>query len=218
MFAFLICDPACPRAKAMVGFISCGYYPSSPIFPQFAIHEPVIKFFNKMFMKGPCSRPAFVHALKEAIGDSVDTDALRLLPDIYKPFLDVCSAWLEVQSVLQTKFIHLLECCNSPECSLFGIDSDIEDLSTLEELFSIWASSNNAERRPLPLKIRCSACFGCSPKAKTTFLCFDGNFQHKRFGPRARKSKTEVHELMSRDLRENRLFIPTIPPSEVYPV
>ena|ERR1700736_1825344 len=59
---------------------------------------------------------------------------------------------------------------------------------------------NMHELQPERLCDMCPACFG-TPQATHLFVCFDGNFQHKRFG-----TKGEELELSARDLRDKRMF------------
>ena len=61
---------------------------------------------------------------------------------------------------------------------------------------------NDSDLLPLfQLRDICSACFG-NPRAEIAFICFDGNFQHKRLA-----TKNEASDLSCRDLRDKRIFV-----------
>jgi hypothetical protein len=100
------CHVDCSRSKAMWGFISHGYYPSAPIAPRFAIKEEIIIFFHFMHMSGPSSKLTYCHAIQRFV--KIRTLSHIVVPDLYKSFLGVYSAWLQVQSQLQHNMEHIL--------------------------------------------------------------------------------------------------------------
>jgi hypothetical protein len=90
----------------MLGFLSLGYYPSSPVIPKFAIKENVLILFHFMYMHGPSSKHTYCHGLKSLL--KYNTDPKITIPDGYKPFLSVYSAWLDVRAQLQVRLEHLI--------------------------------------------------------------------------------------------------------------
>src|ERR1700686_2596962 len=77
MRRFVICDFTCNRKPAMVGFLSQGYYPSSPHEPRFALAEDVVEFFHLMYMKGLSSKQTFCHALQRFVECRTDIEVLH---------------------------------------------------------------------------------------------------------------------------------------------
>jgi hypothetical protein len=61
---FTVCNDDCPEKDAFPGFISKGYYPTTPKKPNNALHVDVIEFFHLMYMKGPSSKQVYVQALR----------------------------------------------------------------------------------------------------------------------------------------------------------
>lgn len=61
--SFDIYDPSCPSKDAILGFLSQGYFPSSPKKPEYAIEKNIIDFFYEMNMTGTCSKQVFYQTL-----------------------------------------------------------------------------------------------------------------------------------------------------------
>jgi hypothetical protein len=64
---FVICDKDCPFKDAMPGFLQKGCYPSTPLRPKFAFKDGVIKFFARMYFKGPSSKVNFCNTITSFI-------------------------------------------------------------------------------------------------------------------------------------------------------
>ena len=140
MMKFEKCDSSCFRSKAMWGFISLGFYPSSPVAPKFAFKEDIITFFHFMHMFGPSSKLTYCHALQQFI--KLRTPASVLVPDLYKPFLGVYSAWLRVQSQLHNNLEHIISTAES-----LALPLNNEIIST--EIATEVAISNESQNAPL---------------------------------------------------------------------
>jgi hypothetical protein len=67
---FIICEKDCPFKDAMPGFLQKGCYPSTPLRPTFAFKEGVIKFFARMYFKGPSSKTNFCNAITSFIHEA----------------------------------------------------------------------------------------------------------------------------------------------------
>lgn len=70
--AFQVCSNDCPFFLGKLGFISKGYYPSSPVRPQFALHEDVLVLFYKMQMSGPCSKYSYCLAIQSLVQNKIE--------------------------------------------------------------------------------------------------------------------------------------------------
>src|SRR5271167_4576081 len=64
MIRFIICKDDCRYKNGMPGFVSQGYYPSSPKRPEFAIATHIFLVFHLIHMKGPSSKQGFCTALQ----------------------------------------------------------------------------------------------------------------------------------------------------------
>ena len=64
MMRFTVCRDDCSYGNAMPGFVSRGYYPSSPKRPKFAFSIDIFHFFHLIHMKGPSSKQGFCTALQ----------------------------------------------------------------------------------------------------------------------------------------------------------
>jgi hypothetical protein len=64
---FEICEKNCPVHNGMLGFISKGFYPSSPVRPKFAFHNDVLDLFHEMYMRGPSSKHVYARAIRAII-------------------------------------------------------------------------------------------------------------------------------------------------------
>jgi hypothetical protein len=101
-----MCDKSCPRQPAMLGLLSLGYFPSSPVKPKFAIKQNLLELFQNMNMKGPSSKHTYCYALLKLLRRNSHPSIF--IPEMYKPFLSIYSAWLDVQFQLEVKFEHLI--------------------------------------------------------------------------------------------------------------
>ena len=63
MRQFEICATDCSRHSGMLGFVTKGFYPSSPRKPQFAVHQNVIEMYNHMEKLGPSSKQVYIGAM-----------------------------------------------------------------------------------------------------------------------------------------------------------
>jgi len=61
---FKVCHEDCPFKNGMPGFLSQGFYPSSPKQPQFAISTNILLFFHLLHMKSPSSKQGFCTAIQ----------------------------------------------------------------------------------------------------------------------------------------------------------
>ena len=64
MMRFTMCEEDCSHKNGMASFLSQGYYPSSPKWPQFAFAIDIFQFFHLIHMKGPSSKQGFCLALQ----------------------------------------------------------------------------------------------------------------------------------------------------------
>jgi hypothetical protein len=64
---FISCDENCPFKNAMPGLLQKRCYPSTPQRPAFAFEEDVIKFFARMYFKGPSSKVNFCNTITSLI-------------------------------------------------------------------------------------------------------------------------------------------------------
>ena len=64
MMRFIICKDDCRYKNGMPGFLSQGYYPSSPKRPQFAFATNLFIVFHLIHMNGPSSKQGFCAALQ----------------------------------------------------------------------------------------------------------------------------------------------------------
>lgn len=101
-----MCDKSCPRQPAMLGLLSLGYFPSSPVKPKFAIKQNLLELFQNMNMKGPSSKHTYCYALLKLLRRNSSPSIF--IPEVYKPFLSIYSAWLDIQFQLEVKFEHLM--------------------------------------------------------------------------------------------------------------
>lgn len=101
-----MCDKSCPRQPAMLGLLSLGYFPSSPVKPKFAIKRNLLELFQNMNMKGPSSKHTYCYAVLKLLRRNSHPSIF--IPEVYKPFLSIYSAWLDVQFQLEVKFEHLM--------------------------------------------------------------------------------------------------------------
>jgi hypothetical protein len=84
-----------------------------------------------------------------------------------------------------------------------------EDVFAQEDVLKVWSSLDNPnlkESRLAPLNSLCSGCFGL-PQADLGFICFDGNFQHKRMKDRNQNTPK------NQDYGGKQLFVDTPLPS-----
>jgi hypothetical protein len=263
----------------MLGFLSLGYYPSSPVIPKFAIKENILILFHFMYMRGPSSKHTYCHGLKSLL--KYNTDPKITIPDGYKPFLSVYSAWLEVRALLQVRTEHLISsvekilsaaeisvrdyCDKTPVSIATSMDDNIPSpietsmddnsdnipsptlmmddpddaviLSMPDESRttilpseshntaaadinprSIWISLDTSHLGPIPLRLLCRGCFGISPAPQTGYICFDGNFQHKRYSTRQKDAIEPYSGPSDRELRDQRVFVPSLTPQQVLPI
>lgn len=110
-----MCDKSCPRQPAMLGLLSLRYFPSSPVKPKFAIKQNLLELFQNMNMKGPSSKHTYCYALLKLIRRNSHPSIF--IPEVYKPFLSIYSAWLDVQFQLKVKFEHLQLSSITPEAT-----------------------------------------------------------------------------------------------------
>ncbi len=61
---FTICETNCPYKDSMLGFLSQGYYPSSPKRPKYAFAIDVFELFHLIHMNGPSSKQGFCTAFQ----------------------------------------------------------------------------------------------------------------------------------------------------------
>jgi len=66
---FIFCHAACPYKDALPDFFRKRCYPSTPQRPSYAFSEDVLKFFAKMYFKGPSSKVNFCNAIKSFLDD-----------------------------------------------------------------------------------------------------------------------------------------------------
>lgn len=72
---FIVCKDDCRYKKGMPGFLSQGYYPSSPKQPRFAFATHLFLVFHLLRMKGPSSKQGFCTALQSYF------ELLKYLPE-----------------------------------------------------------------------------------------------------------------------------------------
>src|SRR5947207_14843116 len=65
MMRFIVCKDDCRYKNGMPGFVSQGYYPSSPKRPEFAFATDLILVFHLIHMRGPSSSQRFSTALQK---------------------------------------------------------------------------------------------------------------------------------------------------------
>ena len=61
---FIVCKDDCPYKNGMPGFLSQGYYPSSPKRPEFAFSTRLFLVFHVIHMRGPSSKQGFCTGLQ----------------------------------------------------------------------------------------------------------------------------------------------------------
>ena len=61
---FVVCKEDCQYKNGMPGFVSQGYYPSSPKRPEFAFATDLFLVFHLIHMRGPSSKQGFCTALQ----------------------------------------------------------------------------------------------------------------------------------------------------------
>jgi hypothetical protein len=69
-----MCSQDCHLQSGMLGFITKGFYPSSPVRPQFAFYEDIMRFFYGMFTRGTCSKPVFIGSLRSLLQAKTDIE------------------------------------------------------------------------------------------------------------------------------------------------
>ena len=144
-------------------------------------------------MRGGSSKEAFANTLHEQclIKTDVGETNLEDLPQkttFYKRFLRLYSVWLDV------KALQLMFCENTIMRSLQNTGQELEmgtdSRRRIDDL-----------QRPWPLRLLCSACFGSDPQPEIAMVCFDGNFQQRRFNSARQRPNPK------REFRDRRLFI-----------
>jgi hypothetical protein len=65
MMRFTVCKDDCPYKNGMPGFVSQGYYPSSPKRPEFAFGTDLFLAFHLLHMGGPSSKQGFCTMLQK---------------------------------------------------------------------------------------------------------------------------------------------------------
>ena len=65
MMRFIVCKDDCRYKNGMPGFVSQGYYPSSPKRPEFAFATDLFLVFHLIHMRGPSSKQGFCTALQK---------------------------------------------------------------------------------------------------------------------------------------------------------
>ena len=73
---FDICSNDCPLRNGMLGFISKGYYPSSPLRPRFAIHNDILFLFNEMYMRGPSSKHVYAMSIRSLVQSKTEEQVI----------------------------------------------------------------------------------------------------------------------------------------------
>jgi hypothetical protein len=64
MMRFIVCKDDCPYKNGMPGFLSKGYYPSSPKRPEFAFSTRLFLVFHVIHMRSPSSKQGFCTGLQ----------------------------------------------------------------------------------------------------------------------------------------------------------
>jgi hypothetical protein len=184
----------------------------SPVAPKFAFKEDIITFFHFMHMFGPSSKLTYCHAIQRFV--KLKTPSI-IVPDIYKPFLGVYSAWLQVQSQLHNNIERIISTVESlaPPSNDEIVSAEIatkvavnneSQKASLNATISEWMSANVTAWNSIPLRVRCNGCFG-GGTAQVGYLSFDGNFQHKRLSTRPNSQMEYGFQSM-----DKRMFIETL--------
>ena len=69
MEEFTVCNENCPFKNAMPGLLLKRRYPATPQRPTFAFEEDVVKFFARMYFKGPSSKVNFCDAIISLVNE-----------------------------------------------------------------------------------------------------------------------------------------------------
>ena len=191
---FPMCDSDCPQAKGFFGITSRNCYPSSPVYPRFAISFEVFELFHGIHMKGSSSKQVYCDSLMSLLRKfgfvyQNETTSLTLQnpPNMYKNFLWAYFAFLEIESVARTKVDQQLW-------------SRCETQNGSEQTPDLWENNpTDALKDPIPLSSLCTACFGSNPPAEFAVVSFDACMQQKSFG------RTQFNP--ADEFKDKRLFV-----------
>jgi hypothetical protein len=196
----------------MIGLVSAGFYPSTPVRPNYALSEDILQLFYDMQMAGSSAKQAFcgaIYALISRKSKVTDNESLPTRETFYKRFLYIYAAWLDVKAIVERKtdIAIAISQHDAGDSADGGIQQDICDVRDdsnpkLSRIRSSWSSGDSpfeCLNTPTPLERLCPACFGSEPRPFMAAIVFDGNFSQKRL--------KVGNEDWLRDYRDRRLFI-----------